>query len=224
MKKYFITASGTDIGKTLITSAISWQLSKKQKKVKALKPIVSGFDAAQAASSDTGHILRAQGLALTEQNIQAVSPWRFTAPVSPDYAAEQEGSHIDFDELVSFCKQQHDSEYLLVEGIGGVMTPLDEKHTVIDWMKATGFPVILVAGTYLGSLSHTLAACHAVISHGLALHTVLVSEGKTSSSTPQQTRATLRRFLPRDTTVQVITRLDNAQDLWKQVPDLTPIL
>jgi dethiobiotin synthetase len=224
MKKYFITASGTGIGKTLVTSTLAWQLHKKGKKIKALKPVVSGFDAVKVAATDTGRLLQAQGLSFSEQHINAVSPWRFTAPVSPDQAAEEEGKHIDFDELVVFSRQQSDGDYLLVEGIGGVMTPLDESHTVIDWMAALGHPVILVGGNYVGSLSHTLSAAHVVLSRGLTLHAVFINEAHASPATPQRTRATLRRFLPRDTTVNVITRQAPTPELWKHVPDLTSIV
>jgi dethiobiotin synthetase len=223
MKPYFITATGTGIGKTLVTCALAWQLREQGKKVMALKPVISGFDRDNIEETDTGQLLQAQQLSPTKERMKAVSPWRFHAPLSPDMAAEEEQRTIRFDELTAFCKKPVAGGYLLIEGVGGVMTPLNEIHTVLDWMSALNYPVILVTGSYLGSLSHTLVSCHAILSRGLALHSVIVSETEHSTVPLARTVATLRRFLP-DISMTAISRLDYLPCLWKYVPDLTPIV
>src|ERR1700722_19843931 len=141
MKKYFITATGTDIGKTYITAALTERLRKEGKTVTALKPVISGFEADNIEKSDTGILLKAQDLPATA--LGTISPWRFRAPISPDMAAEDEGKQIDFSELITFCKKQKEKDYLLIEGAGGVMTPVDKAHTVLDWMAELGYEVIL---------------------------------------------------------------------------------
>ncbi len=224
MKKYFITATGTGIGKTLITSALAYQLSKQGKRVKALKPVISGFDAANAHTSDTGQLLEAQGLPVTPENVNIVSPWRFKAPLSPDMAAADERKRIDFNALNGFCRQQEDYDALLIEGVGGVMVPLTESQTTLDWMQALQYPVILVAGSYLGSISHTLTACQALLSRGLALDAVVISESEVSPAPLQRISEHLQRFLPDNSAIYTVTRLDSSPELWKTVPDITPIL
>jgi dethiobiotin synthetase len=219
MKKYFITGAGTGVGKTVFTSALAYQLQQKGKQVRALKPIISGFEQADAGSSDSGVLLAAQGLSASPQNIDAISPWRFAAPLSPDMAAEDECKAIDFEQLVAFCGSQTNAEYLLIEGVGGIMVPLNMRHTVLDWAVTLGFPVILVTGSYLGSLSHTLTAAQTIISAGLNLHTVVISESEYSAAPLDRIELTLRRFLPDTTQITQIARLDSSSDLWKYVPD-----
>jgi dethiobiotin synthetase len=193
MSSYFITGTGTDIGKTFITAGLIRYLRTMGKKVVALKPVVSGFD--DPAQSDSGIILDALGEAATKATLDRISPWRFAAPLSPDMAAAREGRAVDFDALVEFCRQPQEC-ITLIEGVGGVMVPLDARHTVLDWMAALGFPVILVTGTYLGSLSHTLTAVRALESAHLRIAAIAVNESAQSAVPMDETIATLRRFLP----------------------------
>src|ERR1700739_947815 len=101
--------------------------------VDAIKPVVSGFDPDQPLDSDPGLLLAALGLPVNPQEIDRISPWRFRAPLSPDIAAEREGRSIDVDTVISFCRNMIDQRHgvLLIEGIGGVMVPLDAERTVL---------------------------------------------------------------------------------------------
>jgi len=218
MKSYFITATGTGIGKTLFTSALAYQLRQAGRGVRAIKPVISGFDESDAGASDTGVLLTAQGLPLSQSHMDAVSPWRFAAPLSPDMAAGDEGRTIDMEPLAAFCRRQGNAEYLLVEAVGGIMTPLNVRYTVLDWAAALQFSVVLLAGSYLGSLSHTLAAAHVIRSSGLPLYAVVVSESEHSPVPLARTQETLRRFLPSATKLCSIARLDSSAALWKDVP------
>ncbi len=220
MKKYFVTATGTGVGKTLITAALTHQLRKGGKKVITLKPVISGFDGGDIAGSDTGILLQAQGLPLSQTHIDLISPWRFAAPLSADMAAKDEGKEIDFSSLVTFCKTQKDSDRLLIEGVGGVMSPLTQTHTVIDWMMALQFPVILVTGSYLGSISHTLTAYNIIVARKLKVVAVIISESEESPVSAERTKNTLQNFLPADIPISVIARLDYSSNLWQTVPNL----
>ena len=158
MSTLFVTGSGTGVGKTLVTQLIVTALRQRGRRVHALKPIVSGFDASAPEESDTAQLLDALGMTLDAPNLDAVSPWRFAEPLSPDMAARREGRTIPFDELVAFCARQAADTTTVIEGVGGVMVPLDESHTVIDWIAAVASPTVLVTGSYLGAISHTLTA------------------------------------------------------------------
>jgi dethiobiotin synthetase len=83
---------------------------------------------------------------------------------------------------------------LLIEGIGGVMVPLDERHTVLDWMAALNIPVLLVTGNYLGTLSHTLTALDALRRRGLGLKALVVNATPDATVPLSDTIATLHRF------------------------------
>ncbi|CAG0967233.1 partial dethiobiotin synthetase, partial [Rhodocyclaceae bacterium] len=97
---------------------------------------------------------------------------------SPDRAAALEGRTIDVAGLVGWCRSEiaRNEDLLLIEGVGGVMVPLDGQRTVLDWMAALQLPVLLVAGTYLGAISHALTALAALRSAGLAPAAIVLNE------------------------------------------------
>ncbi len=198
MTAIFVTSTGTDIGKTFVTAGLIRCLRERKKEVDALKPIISGFDPAHAGDSDSGVLLRALGLPLTDEEIEDISPWRFAAPLSPDMAARHEGKEIDFEQLLSFCETTiaEANGDLLIEGVGGVMVPLDHENTVLDWIAELDIPSILVAGSYLGSISHTLTAAEILDSQECELTTIVVSETLGSHVPLFETVATISRFLP----------------------------
>jgi dethiobiotin synthetase len=197
MTAVFVTASGTGVGKTFVTRRLVAELGAEGHVVRALKPVASGFDAVNPDDSDTALLLQAQGLAMTPANFDAVSPWRFAAPLSPDMAAARERRSIPFDALVAHCQAASARPGItLIEGIGGVMVPLDERRTVLDWIAALQAPALLVVGSYLGTLSHSLTAAAALRNRGVPLLGVVVSESLEQPAPAEETAATLERFLP----------------------------
>jgi dethiobiotin synthetase len=196
MTVVFVTSSGTGIGKTFVTARLTAELAAGGVSVQALKPVASGFDATRPEESDSAVLLAAQNLAVTPANLDAVSPWRFAAPLSPDAAAAREGRSVPFEALVAWCRRAAErSQVTLIEGIGGVMVPLDERHTVLDWIAALGCPALLVVGSYLGTLSHSLTAAAALRERGVPLQGVVVSESPEAPMPAEETAATLARFV-----------------------------
>lgn len=196
MTAIFVTATGTEIGKTFVTAALTRHCREHGRPVEVLKPVLSGFDPAEAAASDPGRLLAALGEQPTLEAIERISPWRYKAPLAPNLAAEREGRTLDFDALVQFCKDAaaNSKGTLLVEGIGGLMVPLDDRRTVLDWIAALGWPLILVTGSYLGTLSHTLTAIEAAKTRGLKIAAVVVSESEASTVDLGDTVKTIQRF------------------------------
>jgi dethiobiotin synthetase len=195
---YVITATGTDLGKTFVARGLIGALRERGREVAALKPVMSGFEAAEAAGSDSGLLLAALGRPVTPETIEAISPWRFAAPLAPDMAAAREGRTVDMRELVDFCRRAiaatHD--VLLVEGAGGVMSPVNADHIVLDWMAALGLPAIVVAGSYLGTISHTLTALDVLARRSLKVAALVISETAGSPVGLDATRDTIARFAP----------------------------
>jgi dethiobiotin synthetase len=196
MTAMFVTATGTDIGKTFVACGMIRALRGRGRAVDALKPIVTGFDARTAHTSDTGRLLAALGRAVTPNEIAQVSAFRLRAPLSPDMAARIEGASIDVKALNTFCRNaiSRRKDALIIEGIGGIMVPLDERYTVLDWMIEIRLPAILVAGSYVGTLSHTLSALDVLDRHKLKVAAVVVSETPGSAATLADTAETIRRF------------------------------
>ena len=178
MNAGFVTGTGTDVGKTFVTAALIRTLRARGRGIEALKPVATGFDPALIAGSDSGILLAALGRQVTPETLDRVTPWRYAAPLSPDMAAPREKRALDFDALVAFTRRAtaNAPDLLLIEGIGGVMVPLDERHTVLDWIAALDLPVLLVGGSYLGALSHALTALEVLAARNLKVLATIISE------------------------------------------------
>ena len=196
MTAIFVTGTGTDVGKTFITAALCRYLRADGRPVDAIKPVASGFEPDLPQASDPGALVAALERPVTLEEIDRISPWRFAAPLSPDMAAAREGRTVDFKALVTFCRTAADAcrGTLFIEGVGGVMVPLDESHTVLDWMNAVRAPAIVVAGSYLGTISHTLTALHVLAQRNLDIAAVVVSESEMPGAPLDETVAAIARF------------------------------
>ena len=193
MAQYFITATGTDIGKTYVTCSLIQQLVAANRPVLGLKPIISGWEDYNE-DMDTNRILSAMGRPFFPDDIETISPWRFSEPLSPDMAATREGVTIDFTNVVKFCNQAKLlSENLIIEGAGGVMVPINHGKTFLDLMEEVNIPVILVAGSYLGSISHTLTAINALKSRDLDVHKIILNESIDGVNI-EDTKSTISNF------------------------------
>ena len=198
MTAIFITATGTDIGKTFVAAGLVRHWRAAGRNVNALKPIITGYNPAEAQASDAGILLTALSRSISLAEVDRVSPWRFAAPLSPDMAARREYRSVEFGAVVDFCRGAiaANTDTLLIEGIGGIMVPLDREHTVLDWMISLEIPVVVVTGTYLGSLSHTLTCLDVLAGRGLSVKAVIVNETPGSTVALQDTSDTLSRFAP----------------------------
>src|SRR5471030_3036288 len=196
MSAYFVTATGTDIGKTFVTSGLIRYLRGTGQPINALKPVVSGYDSSVVETRDTAVLLEALGRQVTADEINSIAPWRFRAPLAPDLAAARESRSIDFDALVAFSQGAiaATTGILFIEGVGGIMVPLNGKRTVLDWMAALNIPLILVVGGYLGAISHTLTALDVLAQRKLTIAVIVVSESERGTVELEDTVASITRF------------------------------
>ncbi len=212
MTAAFVTATGTGIGKTFVTAGLVHHFRRQGRKVEAFKPVVSGFDPKMAETTDPGILLAALGRPVNEEEVARISPWRFAAALSPDMAARQESRTIDFSELVAFSKKADNARGIaFIEGIGGIMVPLDEHHTMLDWMQELRCPAILVAGSYLGTISHTLTALDVLQSRKIRLRAIVIDQTPESSVSHQETAGTIAQFAKSIPTI-ALPRLANAAE------------
>ena len=161
MKRFFVTATGTEIGKTVITAQLTRQLRAGGTNALALKPVASGVDPERLEESDPGRLVAARGLAVTPDTVREICPWRYAPAIAPDQAAASAGETLALDDVLAFCRGAA-AEVVLVEGVGGVRVPLGHDRTVTDWIRGLACPALLVSGTYLGAISHLLTALDAL--------------------------------------------------------------
>ncbi len=219
MTHIFVTASGTDLGKTVISEILIRQLIAKGKKVAALKPVLSGLEGAALEETDSGRMLHAMGAEVSEDAIAEITPWRFDPPLSPDMAAQRVGQTMTLEPIVEFCLEPKDKDYVLVEGAGGVLVPINPEATMADWMIAlkarTDLQVVLVVGSYLGTISHTLTALESLNARGLKPAVIVISTSEVNPVPVEETAEVMTRFSG-DVPIAIVPRLEEAD-----APDLT---
>jgi dethiobiotin synthetase len=195
-KPYFVTGSGTDVGKTYVTAALIRGLRARGSRVDAIKPVLSGFDPVRPEESDTAILARALGRDMSPELLQLMTPWRYRAALSPDMAAAREGQVIPVDDVVAYARGgaiASAADVFFAEGAGGVLVPLDLHRTIRDMIFALNWPVIIVGGTYLGTISHTLTALEALTGRA-EVSAIVLSESVSSPVPPQETASAFTRF------------------------------
>ena len=140
MKHYFITAIGTDSGKTLVSAIVTEALKADYWKVVQAGNVETDKETVMSLVSNTQSVFHNESYLLD-------------APESPHSSAAKQGVTIDIEKIKL---PTIENEYLVTEGAGGVLVPLNDEHLVIDLADKFDCEVILVSNVYLGSINHTL--------------------------------------------------------------------
>lgn len=196
MTAIFITATGADVGTTPVVAALVRQLRQTGRTVEAIKPVASGYDPVKAATSEFGMLVAALGQPFTPEAIERISPWRFRANLPPDLAAREESRSIDVDAVIAYCKDaiERRRDVLLIDGGGGIMTPLDAQRTILDVMMALQLPLILVTGSYPAAVSHALTALDSLFRREMNVLATIVSETPGSGIALNEVVSSISRF------------------------------
>jgi len=180
----FITATGTAVGKTVATCAIAAALRQRGLTVGVCKPLASG------CRREREHLVNADAEALAHFAdcrfpLNTINPIRYRPPVAPAGAIEAGGPPLDEQVIADSINTIADAcDLMLVEGVGGVMVPLDDKRTVLDLAAAIGYPVVVVAGAELGTLNHTAMTCALLRQRGLKLAGIVLNRYQPDSPDP----------------------------------------
>ncbi len=156
--------------------------------------MATGYDPARPQDSDAAVLLGALGRHVNAGAVEAMTPIRFRAPLSPDQAAGREGARISAESAATACRPVLASAKgpVLVEGAGGVMTPLNDSETMLDLALCLGLPSIFLAGSYLGAISHALTGLAAMRARGAGVALILVNETPGSPVDLHETVDTLK--------------------------------
>lgn len=186
MRGYFVTATGTDIGKTYVSAQLISAWRAQGYVVQATKPLMSGFAEDALEQSDAGRLLMAMGKEVSAASVSEMCLHRLTPPLAPNVAMRQAGVRQDHAEIRGFVQRRmaQPADFHLVEGAGGVMSPLTDEKLQIDLMADLQLPIILISAAYLGSISHTLTALYAIKARGLKVAAVVISQPSVTSGEP----------------------------------------
>jgi len=174
-RHFFITGTDTGVGKTTLSALLCAALDAVY-----WKPIQTGT----LEGSDRGTVMRLAGIG-TDRTLDET--YKFVPPVSPDLAARWAGVEIDLAKITLPAHIANDS--LVVEGVGGVLVPINHKQFVLDMMVKFKLPIILAARSGLGTVNHTLLSLAALHAAELQVHGVVLIGDQN-----RENRETIERF------------------------------
>ncbi|MDB5770171.1 MAG: dethiobiotin synthetase [Burkholderiales bacterium] len=164
---YFITGTDTEIGKTLISSAMLYALAQQGVRAAGMKPVAAGAELRDGAwhNEDADRIAAAANVAVPPE---LSTPYLLREPAAPHIVAAQEGVTIDMEHIRScYDRVAGMADAVVVEGVGGFRVPLSDRYDTADLAQQLGLPVVMVVGLRLGCINHALLTAEAIASRGL---------------------------------------------------------
>lgn len=189
MHGILITGTDTGVGKTVVGCGLAASLTALGKTVGVLKPVETGCSVQDEALHPEDAV-RLAAFARTSLSFEQLCPYRFAPPVAPSVAAELASLTIDPQQIAAIFKQTaatHD--FTIVEGAGGLLVPLMGRYTFADLARDLCLPLLVVVGSKLGALNHTLLTLHAAQSFGLPVTGYLLNHPTLASDVATQTNA-----------------------------------
>jgi dethiobiotin synthetase len=181
-KGFFVTGTGTEVGKTVVSAALAHDLRQQGMSVAVFKPAVTGLD--EPGEPDHALLRRAAGSAQSDDEI---APYRYGPPASPHLAAAQADVKIDPERLCSGARSAAaGADALVCEGVGGLLLPLScllggavpnkgANYLVRDLAVDLGLPLIVAASPGLGTINHTLLTLESARAAGLNVTAVVLT-------------------------------------------------
>jgi dethiobiotin synthetase len=216
----FVTGTGTGVGKTVVAAVIARMASSGGKAVRVFKPAVTGLDdypdreiesPEWASAPELPDHLLLRLAADSEQSDDQIAPHRYGPAVSPHLAAQLAGEPIQPAQLVATARAaQRGADYLVCEGVGGLMVPLAPDYVVRDLARELALPVLIAASPGLGTLNHTLLTIESARAVGLeVVGVVLTPWPEVEGEIERSNRETIARL--GSVPVQTLRRLDLSQ-------------
>ncbi len=163
----FITGTDTEVGKTVVATALIRALVQAGHRIAAMKPIAAGADPGPTGPQNADAVAL-KAAANVPATYEIVNPYCLKLPASPHIAAAKEGISIKLAPIVqAFGQLTRNSDLVVVEGAGGWLAPINETETMADIAATLDLPVVLVVGLRLGCLNHALLTAQAIEARGL---------------------------------------------------------
>ena len=170
MAGFFVAGTDTEVGKTLVSGALILKLRKQGKQAIGFKPVVAG-----TYQSSSGSILNEdlETLRIASQLAPgqlSLSPYVLDMPVAPHLAALNKGISLDLKTIMQALDEiQKHGDYLVIEGAGGFLVPLNHDEDLGDLAQQINLPIVLVVGMKLGCINHALLTQEAIQARGLKI-------------------------------------------------------
>ena len=170
-----VTGTDTGVGKTVIAGAIANWFRRRGSRVAVLKPVATGcVHRREGLVSEDAEFLAV--CSDTSHPLDLICPQRFAEPLAPAVAAERAGVTLDWAAIQRSLRiMSNDADVMMVEGVGGLMVPMDAKHTFRDVARWLSLPVVIVARPGLGTINHTLLTVECLRAAEVAVAGVVIN-------------------------------------------------
>jgi dethiobiotin synthetase len=175
VESFFITGTGTGVGKTIVTAGIAGHFLSKGRNVSIMKPVQTGTGKSVSDLETINAILPG----ITPLPKMLATPYSFSLPASPLLAARSEDMEINPDTILKAFKDvssRQEVDVLLVEGAGGLLVPLTEEFLMVDLISEMDIPAILVTVPELGTVNHTLLSIEAMKKRNLKIAGIIINK------------------------------------------------
>jgi len=194
---WFITGTDTGVGKTVIACALATLLRQQGRKVGVFKPVATGcrLDMRLGWVNEDSEVLAHCSDA--SEDLATICPVRYSGDLAPMVAAERSRKPIDWTAIdASWRRIRGGNEWVIVEGAGGLLVPIDRDTNMADLAKRFDLPLVIVARPALGTINHTLLTIEAARARDLPIAAVVINGYRPGSAT-----------LAEETNPEVISRL-----------------
>jgi dethiobiotin synthetase len=214
MGSFFITATDTGVGKTTLTGALLLAFRQRGRTVGVMKPVETGMGSGPPAQSDTGRLRSLLSDPLPPWEVTC--PYGYDAPLAPLACAQHTGITVDLSKILEqhACLTRQYS-LVLVEGAGGLLTPLTPTQTIKDLIALLEIPCVVVSRTDLGAVNHTLLTLSSLQGAGIPTVGVLLNEPTPANDDPNilQQRTTTCHLLRAFSSVPIYGPVRHSEEI-----------
>ncbi|MBI4652590.1 dethiobiotin synthase [Candidatus Desantisbacteria bacterium] len=177
-KGIFITGTDTGIGKTIVSAGIARALSTMGFNIGVMKPIATGAIKSKNGLISEDAIFLKESITSPDP-LSLINPSVYYHPLAPSVAAQISGTPVNIKKIMkcfSILKKKHD--FIIVEGIGGIMVPITHNYMVADMIKEMNLPAVIVTRPGLGTINHTLLTLECAKTHGIKIKGIIFNHSQ----------------------------------------------
>lgn len=206
----FITATDTGVGKTVVSAGLALVLKARGMRVGVMKPVATGCfgDGPRLISADAVYLFEAA----ENEYAPLTSPVRFRNPVAPNMASIYEQREVNLDAIRNaFRELQKYYDFIVVEGIGGLLVPIKNNYLVANMIQEMKLPIVIVSHVELGAINHTLLTVDSALIRGFTIKGIVFNRAPlVNYSLAEMTNP---RVIHELTGIQVLGTLPEMEDL-----------
>lgn len=183
MNGIFVTGTDTGVGKTVVASGIAAALRSRGINVGVMKPIHTGCKIRKGVLIPEDSIQLAKSSDVNDP-LELITPYTFKEAVAPFVAAIENKMIIDTDRIIKeFKTMSGRHEYMIVEGIGGVLVPITRNFFVVDLVKRLNMPALIVTRPGLGTINHTMLTINCLKNKKIPIKGIVINYSRKGGGT-----------------------------------------